>query len=206
MGCTLHSTAGHLATIGHVGEFITGVATTGLAVVAALTVLGARKGFRQQQEGFLTQRAESSGRWLLDLHARFTTEPSFQSIRRQLYNREESELVKALVHKHAWDKREAGPLSREEQKLVVELDDYLDFFALLLHLVEEGHLDVDDAYNLFSWYALDALEVDEVKTVITENFQNSVVKLCAKFNEIHAQRQASTRLTSEPQSPVGNVS
>lgn len=171
--------------LGALGEFITGLATLGLAATALFTVIGAR-------DSFLSQSREKRGRWLADLHTRFTTEPSFKSIRQQLYNRDQSELHGAIKHVHEWEAGEnVQPLSEAERTLIVELDDYLDFFSLIWHLIDNNQLDRDDAYNLFSWYALDPFEVEEVKVEITRNYP-SVKKLDEMFESMKQERSLLT--------------
>lgn len=172
--------------LGSVGEFITGIATLALAGTAFFTIIGSN-------DSLLSQSRENRGRWLADLQARFTTEPSFKSIREQLYNREQSELHGALEHVH---ERQAGrndhPLSEAERKLIVELDDYLDFFSLVWHLIDNNQLDSEDAFNLFSWYALDPFEVPVIETEITRNYPY-VKKLGIKFEAMNAERGLPTR-------------
>jgi hypothetical protein len=177
--------------LGSLGEFITGIATLGLAATALFTVISAR-------DGFLSQARENRGRWLADLHTRFTTEASFKSIRQQLYNREQSELHGALTHVHEREAHEnTQPLSQTEQELIVELDDYLDFFSLIWHLIDNNQLDSEDAYNLFSWYALDPFEVAVIETEITRNYPY-VKKLGKKFESMKEERDLLTR-SSPPQ-------
>ncbi len=176
--------------VGPLGELITGLATALLAITAIATVLFTKGDFRAQAQEKRKEAKERRGRWLTDLHTRFTTEASFQSIRRQLYNREQSELIKALAHKRKWENQESDqPLSSEEQRLVVEFDDYLDFFALIWHLIENGQLDAYDAYILFSWYVLDPFEAEEVMSEITVSYP-SVVKLRVKFEAILEERRS----------------
>jgi hypothetical protein len=172
--------------LGSLGEFITGIATLALAATAFFTVVGAN-------DSFLSQSREKRGRWLADLHTRFTTEPSFKSTRQQLYNGEQSELHGAVKHVHEREADEnAQPLSRAERELIVELDDYLDFFSLIWHLIDNNQLDSEDAYNLFSWYALDPFEVAVIETEITRNYPY-VKKLGIKFERMNEERGLPTR-------------
>lgn len=173
--------SGSTVQLGSLGEFITGLATLALAVTAALTVFGAK-------DSFTAQARESRGRWLAELHTRFTTESSFQSIRKQLYNRERSELNQTLLRARAWEVQETlRPLSDAERKLLVELDDYLDFFALIWNLIDNDQLHREDAYRLFSWYVLDALEVPAVAAEINRSYK-PVVELGAVFKEMRTSR------------------
>ena len=172
--------------LGSLGEFITGIATLVLAGTAFFTVIGSR-------DSFLSQSREKRGRWLAELQARFTTEPSFKSIRQQLYNREQSELHGAVKHVHEWEAGEnPQPLSEGERKLIVELDDYLDFFSLIWNLIDNNQLDSEDAFNLFSWYALDPFEVPVIETEITRNYPY-VEKLGIKFEAMNEEKGLPTR-------------
>jgi hypothetical protein len=173
------------ASLGDAGNLLTGLATTGLALGA---VLGGMRGLR----AFSVQTAEQRGQWLTNLQQRFTSEPAFNRVRRQLYNGDQSELVAALKHKQQLaddpSLRTTAPLTSDERQLLVDLDDFLDFFGLLEHLIEDGKLDADDAYALFSWYTLDGIEVDAVTQEITANFP-WVVKLRERFEGIYNDRR-----------------
>lgn len=172
--------------LGSLGELITGLATLALAITAAATVIGTK-------DSFISQARESRGRWLAELHTRFTTEPSFKSVRQQLYNKGQSELNGALVHARTLEASETAQLlSHAEQKLLVQLDDYLDFLALIWSLIDNDQLDKEDAYRLFSWYVLHPFEVDAVAVEIKRNYA-PVVKLCAMFREMKAINDAARK-------------
>lgn len=182
--------------LGDVGDFITGIATAVLALGAVLTALYGAFQYR-------TQGRERRGRWLMDLQARFFSEPSFRDVRSQLYNGASSELIQALRRRSELGKI-GSPLDLlpRETELLVSLDNYLDFFVLIQHLLKNGELDLEEADNLFSWYVGDALdvfrEVLEPKTFnveIRDGFP-AVVKLECYFDKRHEAERMAGRLVA----------
>ena len=139
--------------------------------LALAAIVTARFGYSEYQ----TQGRTRRGQWLTDLHKRFTREWSFQAVRRELYNGADSDLAQALAHKDALEENEglraSAPLTEAERKLIVALDDYLDFLGLIEYLIVASELDEREAYALFSWYALDGLEVPAILNEIEDSFQ-----------------------------------
>jgi hypothetical protein len=169
------------ASLGDIVDLITGIATAAIAITAVATVLAGLS-------TYIAQGRERRGRWLADLQQRFASEPVFQSVRRELYNGDESELAKTLGRKRALrDDHIAvalNPLTDQERHLLVALDDYLDFFGLLERLIREKELGERDAYVLFSWYVLSGVEIEAVTKEISANFE-WVVALRERFKRIY---------------------
>jgi hypothetical protein len=160
-----------VASLGDVGQFITGIATFLLALAALGTAIygvlayGRQQDDRRRQEADrMRQVAEARGRWLTELLQRFSDCLAFQTVRRELYNKEQGELIRSI---HRWRRLERGDetgvLTSAETGLLVALDDYLDFLSLVDYLVEHNQLEVGEAEQMFSWYVEDALKVPEVK-------------------------------------------
>jgi hypothetical protein len=155
------------------GSVITGVT----ALVAVPTAV---YGLRQYRD----QTKERRGRWLHDLSSRFAQEEAFRAVRRELYGGEQSQLVRALRLKN--EERGSGrdvSLPDAELDLLVALDDYLDFFALIAHLIDRDELDVEDAAALFSWYVSQALAIPAVRSEVENHFE-AVVDLARRFDAV----------------------
>jgi hypothetical protein len=168
-----------MSSLSNIGQFMTGVGTCALALVALGTVLVAGGSYR-------VQARENRGRWLTELQHRFESH-TFRSVRRQLYNGEQSDLMRALGHvRRLNDKTRFDSLTEQERRLLVELDDYLDFFELIGHMIKGKRLKVGDAYSLFAWYVLQGIDQGgaELEGEINANFEG-VVDLRKRFNEYH---------------------
>src|SRR5436305_14745711 len=92
-----------IASTGDVGQFLTGIGTLVLALAAfgtalygVLTYQGQQDDRRRQEEDRVRLAAEARGRWLTELLQRFSDTPTFEAVRRQLYNKTDSELIRAL--------------------------------------------------------------------------------------------------------------
>ena len=141
--------------LGDVGGFIGGVAAGALALIGLVTaIVGLRTYGRQGRE--------KRGRWLTDIQLRFVSEPGFRMIRREIYIGDGSRLASAIRHYHMLadnsDDRSVVPLSDREREMLVALDDYLEFFALIERLIREKELREDDAYTMFGWYVTDGVD------------------------------------------------
>jgi hypothetical protein len=177
------------ASLGDTGEFITGIATFLLALAAAGTAFYGVLAYHRQQDDRrhqetdrVRQVAEARGRWLTELLQRFSDGEAFQTVRRQLYNKEQGELVRALRRKRGLESgEETGVLTAAETDLLVSLDDYLDFLSLVEYLIEHQQLKVEEASQMFSWYVADALKVPEVDKEVEEYFSH-VRKLSERFD------------------------
>ena len=105
-------------------------------------------------------------------------------------------MASAFAKKRSIDAEEAPPgtaLTEVEAQLMVELDNYLDFFGLIWHLVDSKQLDETDAYWLFSWYLTTGLEgigviFDDVTGEYTE-FQD-MRRLYDRFHTMDAETGA----------------
>jgi hypothetical protein len=176
------------ASVGEVGQLITGIATLLLALAASGTALFGVKTYRaqlddrrQQEADRVRQVAEARGRWLTELLQRFSDCLTFRTVRRELYNKEQGELVRALRRERRLAKgEEVGVLTDAETALLVALDDYLDFLSLIEYLVEHRQLELPEAKQMFSWYVGNALDRPEVKEEI-ENYFPSVERLFERF-------------------------
>ena len=186
------------ASLGEVGDFLTGIASLGLVIGG---LFAARQAYGQYQvqteqtriqtEEATEQRSENRGRWLMELSARFSDTPSFVTIREQLHRGEESALVAALRKRQAVERRESEPgaLSEDDAKLLVALDSYLDFLGLVFHMVDHDYLDEDAASDLFDWYVIDQLEIEPVKDEIERGF-GMVRELQHRFAAIRQRERA----------------
>lgn len=127
------------AFIGDLGDLITGIAT---AVIAGGAVYAALKALRDYGE----QTRERRGRWLMELRLTFADRPAYQTVREQLYDERKrpgrSQLSVALDRKQP---DVAGDLDAAHMKMLVALDDYLDFFELIKHLVDNDQLGLTEA-------------------------------------------------------------
>ncbi len=176
------------ASLGDTGQFITGIATlllalaaTGTAAFGVKTYRRQRDDRRQQELDRVRQVAEARGRWLTELLQRFSDCASFKMIRRELYRKEQGELIRTLHRERRLASgNENGVLTETETELLVALDDYLDFLSLVEYLVEHRQLEVDEAHQMFSWYVVNAMKVPEVKEVV-ELYFPSVEKLSKRF-------------------------
>ena len=182
------------------GTFLGGIGGIMLAVTAIVTAVAAVRTYRQgqaavfrQQEEAQKQAREATGRWLKELQERFANDESFAMVRRELYRGQDSDLVKALARKTAYeDPRVGGPEpSVQDWEMIVALDDYLDFFAFLKRLIDARQLDRDDAYMLFSWYAISGLQVPAVEVEIERSF-HWVRDLRRLFAEMKRAREAAS--------------
>jgi hypothetical protein len=175
--------------LGDTGQFITGIATLLLALAAVGTAIFGVKTYsgqlddrRQQEADRVRQVAEARGRWLTELLQRFSDSSAFRTVRRELYNREQGELIRALQRQRRLETGdEVGVLTDTETTLLVALDDYLDFLSLVEYLIEHQQLEVVEAQQMFSWYVVSALKVPEVKEEV-ENYFPSVGKLSKRFD------------------------
>jgi hypothetical protein len=182
------------ASLGHVGEFITGIATLLLALAAAGTAAFGVKTYsgqlddrRQQEADRVRQVAEARGRWLTELLQRFSDCAAFKTVRRELYRKEQGELVGSLRRERRLAAgEEVGALTDTETDLLVALDDYLDFLSLVEYLIVHEQLAVVEAHQMFSWYVENALTVAEVKEEVDHYFP-SVQKLSDRFEAADAQ-------------------
>jgi hypothetical protein len=178
-----------IASLGDVGQFITGIATLLLALAALGTAIygvlaygGQREDRRRQEEDRVRQVAEARGRWLTDLLQRFSDSPAFQTVRRELYNKDQGELIRAIPRRRRLESgEETCVLTNAETRLLVALDDYLDFLSLVEYLVEHKQLEVGEAEQMFSWYVEDALKVPAVKEEVGDYFP-SVQRLSERFD------------------------
>ncbi|HEX8645605.1 MAG TPA: hypothetical protein VF715_01810 [Thermoleophilaceae bacterium] len=182
------------------GTFLGGIGGIMLAVTAIVTAVAAVRTYRQgqaavfrQQEEAQKQAREATGRWLKELQERFANDESFAMVRRELYRGQDSDLVQALARKTAYeDPRVGGPEpSVQDWEMIVALDDYLDFFAFLKRLIDARQLDRDDAYMLFSWYAISGLQVPAVEVEIERSF-HWVRDLRRLFAEMKRAREAAS--------------
>lgn len=159
------------AFIGDLGNFITGIATAVLALGAAYT---ARSALRERR-----------GRWLMDLRLTMVDREAFQTVREQLYHEIKcpgsSKLCAALRHRRS---EAATALSAKQTKLLVALDDYLDFFDLIEHLIANGELGLKEADDMFSWYVSEPLRVPLIASEVDEAF-TAVRELNNAFDRIH---------------------
>jgi hypothetical protein len=175
--------------LGDTGQFITGIATlllalaaVGTALYGVLTYKGQLDDRQKQEMDRVRQVAEARGRSLTELLQRFSDGEAFQTVRRQLYNKEQGELVRALRRKRQLESGvETGVLTAAETGLLVSLDDYLDFLSLVEYLIEHEQLKVEEAGQMFSWYVADALKVPEVDKEVEEYFSH-VRKLSERFD------------------------
>src|SRR5688572_21917366 len=140
-----------------------GIAAVFVAGIAVWTAVAGISRYRDEGR-------ERSGRWLTDLQQRFVNEPSFQVVRREIYNGDESDLTRAWKRNVAL-LRDPGalasdPLTDQERKLLVALDDYLEFLGLLERLIEEGGVQERDAYTMFGWYGLDGTATKAINAEI----------------------------------------
>lgn len=182
------------ANLGDVGDFVTGVATSAIAITALVTAFVALRGIRYQQDERAASARQERGRWLIDLYSKFATDPSSIIVRSQLYRGEDSDLSKALTDIHL------GAISRSRRKrdipasnidLLVHFDNYLDFLGLVERLIVNGDLHEEDAYRLWAWYVLDGLRGEAVNEAIQADFQ-WVTALRRRFIRLareHAERR-----------------
>jgi hypothetical protein len=176
------------AAVGDVGQLITGVATLLLAAAAAGTAIFGVKTYRgqlddrrQQEHDRVRLVAEARGRWLTELLQRFSDSAAFKTVRRELYNKDRGELVRALRRERRLQRgEEVGVLTDAETSLLVALDDYLDFLSLVEYLVEHNQLEVVEAQQMFSWYVENALSITEVEEEV-KNYFPSVATLYSRF-------------------------
>jgi hypothetical protein len=181
------------ASLGDTGQFITGIATLLLALAAAGTALFGVKTYRGQlddrrqlEADRVRQVAEARGRWLTELLQRFSDCVSFKTVRRELYRKEQGELIRALRRERRLAAgEEVGVLTEAETSLLVALDDYLDFLSLVEYLIDHEQLALVEAHQMFSWYVESALTVPEVKEEI-ENYFPSVQQLFDRFEAADA--------------------
>ena len=137
------------SSLGDVGGFIGGIAAGALALIGLVTALVALRTYRRQGR-------EKRGRWLTDLQQRFVSEPAFRLIRGQLYIGSTSALADAIRDYYPPDGDPDAPkvdvASGTHRELLVALDDYLEFFALIERLIQQRELREDDAHTMFGWY------------------------------------------------------
>ncbi|MFL5913419.1 MAG: hypothetical protein ACJ768_22980 [Gaiellaceae bacterium] len=180
------------STLGDIGSLVGGLAALGVVVggfFAAQTAIAQLRVQAEQAEVQADQakgeRRENRGRWLTELSARFSDTPSFVAVREQLHEREDSPLVAALERRQAADASKT-PLSLEDAKLLVPLDDYLDFLGLIQYLVQNDYLDEYAAWSLFDWYVIDQLDIPAVNREIDDSF-HQVAELRKLFQKLRAQ-------------------
>ena len=172
------------STVGDIGSLVGGIAAVGVVVGGFFAGRTALAQLRIQAEQAQGERRQNRGKWLTELSARFSDTPSFVTVREQLHAREDSPLVAALVRRQAADESKS-PLSLEDAKLLVPLDDYLDFLGLIHYLVANDYLDEYAAWSLFDWYVIDQLDIPAVNTEIDDSF-HQVADLRELFLELRA--------------------
>jgi hypothetical protein len=166
--------------LGFSAELLTGLATTGLLVVAISTAIVGIGTYRAQVK-------EKRGRWLTELTERFSSDPSFRRIRADLYNEEACRTAEALRRKARFRARHSPEetLTAGETSILVDLDNYLGFFELIHHLVTNREMTVREATALFSWYLDQVTSNDEVSNEIRHYFEpvNELASMIRKEQE-----------------------
>jgi hypothetical protein len=179
------------ASIGDVGNLITGIATAVLAVAAVVTAIFGLRTYSQQAR-------ENRGRWLVDLRSRFAFDPSIVTVREHLYNERCSPITDALRRKETARQRPDVPrLTEHEMKLLVALDDYLDYLNLVHVLIENGELGEDEAGAILTWYDEQPMKIPEIKQE-TERFFPSVLQLHGRFETRLSRIHGPSSRTSGP--------
>lgn len=162
------------ANIGEVGDFITGIATGALAVIALISAIVGLRTYGQQGR-------EKRGRWLMELSARFWSEPTIQTARRDLYLGSDSPITKALRRRRAIrDGESPDVLSEDEAACLVAFDDYFGFFELIERLVASRELTVVEAKALFDWHVQEPMENDVIHQEVYRTF-SAVGRLYERF-------------------------
>ena len=175
------------STLGDLGSLLSGLAAVGLVVGGVLAARQAYEQYKVQVNQASGQRRENRGRWLTELSKRFSDTPSFVMVREHLHLGESSELVAALRRRQQFEQgSSANGVSPADAKLLVALDDYLDFLGLIEYLVAHKYLDPDAAWNLFDWYVINQLDIGPINEEITESF-HLVQSLRERFQELRAQ-------------------
>jgi hypothetical protein len=194
----------HTSTILTTANFIQALATSLIAITAIVTAIIALNSLRLQNAIRLGEANDSRGRWLTELFQLFVTTPPFEEIRCQLYRREKSNLAAALKRSKKLPLGRHLPfnssISAEDARLLEKLDSYLDFMGLIERLIVNGELQEEDAYRLWSWYALESIGFAPVLEIVERDFE-WVAALRARFARIKEEhevnRQQSSRFTRD---------
>lgn len=151
--------------VASISDLVTAVSTAGLFIAAAVTAYLGLRAYR-------VQAREKHARWLVELLGRFSSDPAFQRVRRDLYNADACETVAALRRKETLrtSPRSSDELTPEQTRVLVDLDDYLGFFELIDRLVAGGELRPGEAARLFAWYLAQALRIEDVRKEVTRDF------------------------------------
>ena len=179
------------SSLGDVGDFITGIATSVIALTAIVTA-----GFALTQ--YRKDAGERHGRWLMDLSARFVDAPRHADTLLELYRGDESDLGKAVAKRQAIrEKRRAGTLDEAERKLLVAMDDYFGFFEMVSRLYAEKLLTKAEADAMFEWYLDKPMQIAVVRKEV-ERFFLPVIELHRQLCPVKYREVADGRFVYVP--------
>lgn len=133
----------------------------GSVVLAGTAVATAAIAFREYRRAAVQRRA----RWLSDLHDRFYTSKTYETVREALDGPFRSQAIRDAEEGH-----DAG--------LVV----YLNFFQFIAHLVNTGALGRADAEAMFRYYLTD-LARDDVRRYLQENGFTILVRFLKDYGQ-----------------------
>src|SRR4051812_45458875 len=145
------------SSLGDVGDFITGIATSVIALTAIVTA-----GFALTQ--YRKDAGERHGRWLMDLSARFVDAPRHQAVLLELYRGDESDLAKALAKRQTIrDNGSVNTLDEADRKVLVAMDEYFGFFEMVSRLYSKKLLTKAEADAMFEWYLDEPMQIEVVR-------------------------------------------
>src|SRR5215470_10750194 len=120
--------------LGNLGNLLTGIGTSILAVGTIAAALIAVNSYRVQVALNRSSNLEQRGRWLMDLQKQFIADPTFQLVRKLIYDERcsgSASLTKALTAKNALlsasdpERVKLPPLTDGDKMILVALDGYL---------------------------------------------------------------------------------
>lgn len=120
--------------------------------------------------------------WLLQLFHRYMDEKKFRRIRYIIVFRVQPEYdqLKDLMQNRA-DRKVDQPVKNFEQSLIMDMDDYLNFFELISTLWSKGELERDEILMLYHDYIKYLWQIDFTHAYITEWGFESLTKLATEL-------------------------
>lgn len=120
--------------------------------------------------------------WLLQLFHRYMDEKKFRRIRYIIVFRVQPEYdqLKDLMQNRA-DRKVDQPVKDFEQSLIMDMDDYLNFFELISTLWSKGELERDEILMLYHDYIKYLWQIDFTHAYITEWGFESLTKLATEL-------------------------